>query len=102
MPKTLLQQAIDANDVPKDTIMKPGKHGFKRLIRPKHTKCPFGKQHGTARACWIRHCHEGYQIGCWGSDCRENKLRIIRDLRTDEEKKKDEESSMPIWSADMF
>ena len=111
MPKDLLQQAIDANDVPKGTIMKPGKNGFKRLIRPKHTKCPFGKQHGTARECWIQDYEDcgscGYQIGCWGKNCKEKKLRIVRDTQgglTDEEKKAIEESSdkVPVWTADMF
>ena len=106
MPKDLLQQAIDANDVPLGTIMKPGKEGFKRLIRPKHTKCPFGEEHKKARECWIRPYDNGYQMGCWGDDCKEKKLRIIRDTNcglTDEELKEQEElNGFPKWNTDMF
>ena len=42
---TLLEQALRMNDVPSGTVDKGLWKDWTRLIRPKCTKCPFGKVH---------------------------------------------------------
>eukprot|EP00942_MAST-04A_sp_MAST-4A-sp1_P006588 g6588.t1 len=88
----------------RDTNLFPTK--TKRLIRPKNTKCPFGEYHKKTRDCWIRPFDNGYQMGCWGGDCKKEKRKHVRDTNsglTDEELREQEElNGIPNWYADMF
>ena len=100
MPKTLLQQALDNNDVPAGTIQDKTNKGWTRLKRPKGTRCPFGEQHSKNCNVRIRQYDDGYQLRCFSNTCRgRTKQRHTMLGHTKEEWEK---MQPPVWTADMF
>ena len=70
MTKTLLQQALEMNDVPAGTIQDKYNKGWLRLNRPKNTTCPFGQLHASNCNVRIREYDTGYQLRCFGTSCK--------------------------------
>ena len=100
MPKTLLQQAIEKQDVPAGTIQDKFNKGWLRLKRPKNTTCPFGERHASNCNVRIREFGAGYQLRCFGTSCKGKSIE--RDTNcgyTEEEWKK---VQVPVYTADMF
>mgnify|MGYP001230313338 FL=1 len=101
MPKkTLLQQALEKQDVPAGTIQDKFNKGWLRLKRPKNTTCPFGERHASNCNVRIREFGAGYQLRCFGTSCKGKSIE--RDTNcgyTEEEWKK---VQVPVYTADMF
>ena len=105
MPKSLLQQALEQNDIPTGTIQGKYTKGWYRLTRPRFTKCPFGKIHKSNRNARIRNYDYGYQIRCFGKSCAGKSIeRDTNGGMTEEESAALYKNKVPekVYSADMF
>lgn len=101
MPKSLLQQAIENNDLPAGTIQKGNGKKWKRLLLPKNnSKCPlYGKEHKRPKNVYIRPYDDGYEIRCFAKRCQHKSIYGY----SEEEMKKIYGTVEPtVYSADMF
>ena len=80
MVKSLLQQALEHNAVPAGSKMDNKVCGqWRRIIRPKGTKCPFGNIHKKNTNCRIRPHDNGFQIRCFSKTCDNKSLYVDTD-----------------------
>ena len=102
MPKTLLQQAIEKQDVPAGTIQDKFNKGWLRLKRPKNTTCPFGERHASNCNVRIREFGAGYQLRCFGTSCKGKSMERDTNCGYTAEQWKELEKQVPVYTVDMF